>query len=118
MTTEQMIETTQRPLSQVDEVAKKIQSPSSPEEADDFDMGAAPRSAQQAVQRVTGDPRLLAMLVIGLVTLILLAALAWGRRPPPRSAEVVLLERSREAFDRSRDALEAAVARLGTALER
>jgi hypothetical protein len=114
MTTEQMIEPDQRPLSQVDEVAERIYSSSGAAESDDFDMGAA----QQAAQRLTEDPRLVAVLVIGLSSVILLAALARGRRPPPRSAEVVLLERSREAVDRSRDALEVAVARLGAALER
>jgi hypothetical protein len=114
MTIEQMIEPAQRPLSQVDEVAERIHSSSGNAGSDDFDTGAA----QQAAQRVTEDPRLVAVLVVGLVSVILLAALAWGRRPAPRSAEVVLLERSREAFDRSRDALETAVARLGSALER
>jgi hypothetical protein len=114
MTTKQMIEPAQRPLSEVDEVAKRMQSSSGTAAPDEFDTSAA----RQAVQRVTGDPRLVAALVIGLASVIVLAALAWGRRPPPRSAEVVLLERSREAFDRSRDGLEAAVARLGSALER
>jgi hypothetical protein len=115
MTTEQMIEPAQRPLNQVDEVAEWIQSSPGTAEPDDFAMA----TPQRAVQRATEDPRLVAVLVIGLVSVILLAALAWGRRPPPRSAEIVLLERSREAVDRSRDALEAAVARLvGSALER
>lgn len=112
MTTEQMIEPAERPLSQVDEVAERILSSSAA--SDDFEVAPA----QQAAQRVTREPRLVAVLLIGLVSVILLAALAWGRRPQPRSAEVVLLERSREAFDRSRDALEAAVARLGSALAR
>jgi hypothetical protein len=114
MTTEQMIEPAQRPLAEVDEVANRTQSSSGTAAPDVFDTSAA----RQAVQRVTGDRRLVAVLMIGLVSVIVLIALAWGRRPPPRSTEVVLLERSREAFDRSRDALEAAVARLGSALER
>jgi hypothetical protein len=114
MTTEQMIEPAQRPLAEVDEVATGMQASSGIAAPHDFDTSAA----RQAVQRVMVGPRLVAVLVIGLVLVIALAALARGRRPPPRSAEVVLLERSREAFDRSREALEAAVARLGAALER
>ena len=71
-----------------------------------------------AVERATRDPRWVVLLVIGLISVLLLAALAWGRRSPSRTAEAVLLELSREAFDRSADALEATVAKLGSAFER
>ena len=71
-----------------------------------------------AVERATRDPRWVVLLVIGLISVLLLAALAWGRRSPSRTAEAVLLELAREAFDRSADALEATVAKLGSAFER
>jgi len=78
-----MIEPALRPLSQVDEVAERIQSSSAA--SDDFEVAAAQQAAQQAAQRVTRETRLVAVLLIGLVSVMLLAALAWGRRPQPRS---------------------------------
>jgi hypothetical protein len=114
MTTD--IEQTERPLREVDEVAQRLQAPSPG--SDGFGVERVQRATQQAVQRATEDPRSVAFLAVGLIVVILVAALAWGRRSRPRSAEEILLERSREAFDQSRVALEAAIARLGSALER
>ncbi len=57
--------------------------------------------------------------IVSAVAVVVLVAVIWGLRPRsrPRTAEELLLERSRETFDRSRDALEALVARLAPAIE-
>jgi hypothetical protein len=113
MTTDE-VEQAERPLTEVDEVAERIQSSSRAPESDSFNLEAA----RQAVQRVSEDPRPVAFLVAGLISVIIVAALAWGRRPQPRSAEDLFLERSRKALDDSREALEAVIAKLGSVIER
>ena len=114
------IEQAQRPLAEVDAAVERIQSSSRGSESDG-PMQTARQAAEQAVQRVTVDGRAVAFLAVALTTLssvILVSVYARGRQPHPPSAEDILLERSREALDQSRDAFEAAIARLASTLER
>jgi hypothetical protein len=119
MTTEQ-IDQAQRPLAQVDAAVEQIKS-SSREAGSDSPMQALRQAAEQAVRRVTEDARSVAFLgtaLIAVISVILVVVSARNLRPQPRSAEDLLLERSREAFDQSREALEAAIAKLGSAIAR
>ena len=112
MTTQQV----DRPLSQVEEIAERLQASTpdewsrSTEELPTWDV----RRLKETVRRVAQDPG--AMLVASIVAaaLVIVLAALWGRRRPPRTAEDVLLERSREAFDRARETLEAVASKLAT----
>ena len=112
MTTQQL----ERPLSQVDEIAERVQVSTpdewsrSPEERPMWDT----RRLKDAIRRVAQDPRRVVPVSIVAAALVIVLAALWGRRRPPRTAEDVLSERSREAFDRAREALEAIAAKVAS----
>ena len=120
MTTQQI----ERPLSEVDETAERLQgtmTTRAEEAAQDRPSAGerpawVPRGAWDILQRVAQDPgsQLRAMiLAVGLMSaVVIVVAAVWSRRRPPRTAEDVLLERSREAFDRARETLETIASRL------
>jgi hypothetical protein len=113
MTTQQL----ERPLSEVEQTAERIQaSMTEPwdryEEPPTRDM----RAIRDRIRRVLRDPRAIAILSLVAAALVA-AALLWARRTPPRSTEDLVLERSRETFERARAALEALAEKV-TALER
>jgi hypothetical protein len=120
MTTE--LELHDRPLSQVDEIAESIQSSADAGwdrptgERQTWDM----RHVKEVLQRAIQDTRTLLVASIVAAAVVLVAAVVWGRwgrRPPPKTAEDLLLERSREAFDRARETLETVASKLAS-LER
>ena len=118
MTTDQ-IDQAQRPLAEVDATVEHIRSSQGAEA--DGPLQAVGQAAERVVRRVTDDARSVAFLGVALITVISVALVlvsARNLRPRPRSAEDLLLERSREAFDQSRDALEAVIAKLGSAIAR
>jgi hypothetical protein len=108
-----------RPLSQVDETAQRIQGSTG---AGGYEAAEAPawdmRRLRQLAQRASQDPwtLLLASIVAAAVAAFVAAAVV-NRRPAPRTAEDLLLERSREAFDRARATLETITSKLAS-LER
>jgi hypothetical protein len=116
MTTQQL----DRPLSQVDETAERIQTSSqagwggADEERATWDRVRA----QETIRRIARDPG--SLLRAGLITatmVILVAVSLWRRRRPPPSTSDVLLDRARESFERAREALDATAAKL-TSLDR
>jgi hypothetical protein len=110
----------ERPLAQVDAAVEQIHSSAAGVRSDD-PVYAARQAAAQAVRRATEDSRWLTVLMgtgFVVVTVVILAAIAVRLRPKPRTAEDLLIERSREALDQSRKVLEAAIARLGSAIDR
>jgi hypothetical protein len=110
----------ERPLAQVDAAVEQIHSSAAGVRSDD-PVYAARQAAAQAVRRATEDTRWLTVLMgtgFVVVTVVILAAIAVRVRPKPRTAEDLLIERSREALDQSRKALEAAIARLVSAIDR
>lgn len=115
MTTQQI----DRPLNEVDEAAERLQRRSGTgwHEADEDHRSWTIRT-QEIVQRVARDRGSLvraAILAVGFATVMaIVIAAARGRRRPPRTAEDLLLERSREAFDRARETLEAIASRLSS----
>jgi hypothetical protein len=120
MTTQQI----ERPLDEVDETAERLQSTmtaGADEPTQDRPVAGerpawVPSGAWDILQRVAQDPgsQLRAMtLAVGLMSaVVIVIAAVWSRRRPPRTAEDVLLERSREAFDRARETLETIASRL------
>jgi hypothetical protein len=125
MTTTQQ---TERPLSEVDEAAERLQAgpPHGWDEptADRPSTGERPSTderpawdaerALEIVQRVARDPASLLRGTIVAVSLVVIVAAIRSRRRPPRSAEELLLERSREAFDHARETLESIASRLSS----
>jgi hypothetical protein len=120
MTTQQI----ERPLREVDETAERLKDrPWSDEPTQDRPSTEKrpawdTRRASEILQRVAQDPTSLLRAVIFAVGLmsavvVLTAAISSRRRPPP-TAEEMLLERSREAFDRAREALETIASRLSS----
>jgi hypothetical protein len=109
MTTQQL----ERPLSEIEDVAHRIDtSPAKPWDRYDEQATSDMRRIGQRILGVLRDPRALTILSIIAASLVVLTALMWGRRTPPRSTEDVLLERSRETFERARDALEAMASKV------
>ena len=109
MTTQQL----DRPLGQVDETAEQVRA-STP---DDWSRSTEehptrPRGLKEAIRRVAHDPLALLAASIAAAALVIVLAALWGRRRPPRTAQDVLFERSREAFDRARESLEAMASKL------
>jgi hypothetical protein len=122
MTTQQI----ERPLSEVDETAERLQSrmavgsdkPTQDRPSTDERPAWDTRRASEIVQRVAQDPVSLLralILAVGLMSaVVILVAAARSRRRPPRTAEELLLHRSREAFDSAREALETIASRLSS----
>jgi hypothetical protein len=119
MTTQQI----ERPLREVDETAERLQGRISSDEPveDRPSTEKRPawdtRRASEILQRVAQDPGSLlrALIAAGLMgAVVILTAAIWSRRRPPRTAEEVLLERSREAFDRARETLETIASSLSS----
>ena len=112
MTTQQL----ERPLREIEQTAERIQASGTErwdryEEPTTWDM----RAIGDRVRRLLRDGRVVAMLAL-VATALVAVALLWARRTPPRSTEDIFLERSRETFERAREALEALAAKV-TALE-
>jgi hypothetical protein len=109
----------ERPLSEVDETTERIQGrtaagwdePTADRPREDRPSWDAQR-ALEIVQRVARDPASLLRAAILAVGLVILVTVVWSRRRPPRTREEVLLERSREAFERGRETLETIASRL------
>jgi hypothetical protein len=105
MTTQQI----ERPLREVDEAAERLQGRTPSDEPTDNSAEKRP-AASEILRRVARDPASLlraVILAVGLMSaVVVLTAAIRSRRRPPRTAEEVLLERSREAFDRARETLE------------
>jgi hypothetical protein len=122
MTTQQI----DRPLSDVDETAERLQGltgPGSDEATRDRPSTQErpawdTRPASDLLQRLTEDPAsMLRAAVVGigvLASIVILVAFFRASRPAPRPAEELLLERSREAFDRARETLETVASRLSS----
>ena len=111
MTTQQIdISPADRPLSEVDEVAERIQA--STAERWDRPFWDA-QDARDRMARAARDPRMIAGILAATVALIVLA-ITVGRRPPPRTAQDELFERTEEAFDRAREGLERIAAKLAS----
>jgi hypothetical protein len=66
----------------------------------------------ETLRRVARDPGSWLRVAILAVGLVILVAAMWSRRRPPRTAEELLLERSRETLDRARETLETIASRL------
>jgi hypothetical protein len=115
MTTGQM-EPVERPLSQVDEIATRIQGSSRADGAGGL-LEAFVASGRRIAARVVEDPAwrnaaILTAVGVVVVNLLLMA------RPRPRSREEIMLDRSREALDRSREALDHLLESLASRLDR
>lgn len=121
---EQIDEQAERPFQEIDEVPARIASSTgeilgSPDRARD-PVGLGVTAARDSLRRLAEDPRSAFIAVFSAFAFIVVVALFWSLRlrPRPSTPEELLLERSRETFDRSRDALEAIVARLTSSIER
>jgi hypothetical protein len=120
MTTQQI----ERPLSEVDETAEGLQGrtdqasdPSWQDRRTDERPAWDARPALDVIQRVAQDPASLSratMLAVGALATIAILLAVRARRRPSRTAEDLLLERSREAFDRARETLDSIASRLSS----
>jgi hypothetical protein len=120
MTTQEI----ERPLRDVDETAERLQGrtwsdePTEDRASTEKRPAWDTRRAAEILQRVAQDPASLlraGILAVGLVSaVVMLIAAISSRRRPPRTAEEVLLERSREAFDRARETLETIASSLSS----
>ena len=104
---EQVDEQVDRPFHEIDEVAARIQSSAvgvegSPDGAPDR-AGHGMSTARDSLRRVAEDPRSALIAIFSAFAVVVVVALFWGLRlrPRPRAPEELLLERSRESFDRS-----------------
>jgi hypothetical protein len=113
MTTEQM-ERVERPLSEVDDIATRLQDPS---RGSNIGSDGLMARLRELVSQVWEDPgwRLAIILTIASVVVTNLIVMA---RPKPRSREDVILDRSREALERSRETLDEVARKLAEALDR
>jgi hypothetical protein len=111
MTTQQL----DRPLSQVDETAESVRASTPDDWSRSTDERPTPTQwLKETIARVAQDPGPMLVASIVAVALVIVLAALWGRRRPPRTAQDVLLERSREAFDRARESLEAMASKLAS----
>jgi hypothetical protein len=120
MTTQQI----ERPLREVDETAERLKGrtlsdePTEDRRSTEKRPAWDTRRASEILQRVAQDPGLLlraVILAVGLMSaVVILTAAISSRRRPPRTAEEMLLERSREAFDRARETLETIASSLSS----
>ena len=99
-----------RPLSDVDEIAERIHASTAGQGDRPVRASWEPRDA---IERLSRDPRIIMGVLVATVTLIVLAV-AFGRRPPPRTAQDALLEGTEAAFQRARESLDAIAARLAS----
>jgi hypothetical protein len=121
---EQVDERAERPLAENGDSVARVQTSTAgvsmvPDAARDRpDLGAS--TALDRLRRVAQEPRSALMAVISAMAVGVLVAVIWAlrSRSRPHSSGEILLERSRETFDRSGDALEALVAKLVSSIAR